>query len=118
MEGQVIIRAATATDIPAIWRLLHNEGRSMADGAIAATLPQLYILARGTKLVGVYCAGQGEEGARAWAAVHPLFGERLVEEIMALTVNGLLADNCAGSCGVRKWIFSSTSRRSSLSISS
>jgi hypothetical protein len=118
MEGQVIIRSATAADIPAIWRLLHSEGRTMDDGVIAAALARLYVLARGKTLVGVYHAGRRDGGAQVWAAVHPLFGERLVEEIMALTVNGLLADNFADNCGVREWSFSSTSRRSSLSISS
>ncbi len=118
MDGQVIIRTATAADIPAIWRLLHSEGRTMDDGAIAAALARLYVLARGATLIGVYHAGRGDGGVPAWAAVHPLFGERLVEEILALTVNGLLADNCASTCGVKEWNFSSTSRPSSLSISS
>lgn len=114
-DAEIIVRAATADDVPAIRRLLHCEGRNMDDGAIAADLASFYVLAQGVKLLGVYC--RGKDGAPAWTAVHPLFGQRLVEEILARAVNGLISEDLPRRSGVREWSFSSTRERIFRSIS-
>jgi len=92
MEKEFItVRAATTADIPEMWGLLHCEGRSLDEGDIAAELESFYVLSRGTALLGVYFGGAGG-GSAAWAAVHPLFGQDMVEDIMAKAVNGLIID--------------------------
>lgn len=113
---EIIIRAAEKDDVPAIRRLLHCEGRFMGDEAIAADLASFFVMTQGAKLVGVYCRGMG--GSPAWAAVHPLFGQQMVEEILAKTVNGFYIASLPRGSGVREWSFSLTSRRSFRSISS
>ncbi|MDR7867857.1 MAG: hypothetical protein RIN56_13695 [Sporomusaceae bacterium] len=115
MEKEFItVRAARRADIPGMWRLLHCEGRCLDEAAIAAGLGNFYVLTRGPKLLGVYNAGD----AAGWTAVHPLFGQDLVEDIMAKAVNGLLKINEPGICGVKEWSFNLTRRRSFPSISS
>ncbi len=113
--GEIIIRAAKIDDVPSIRRLLHCEGRVMDDGAIAADLASFYVLAQGAKLLGAY--RRGCCGSPAWTAVHPLFGQRLVEEILAGAVNGLMTEGLPRHSGVREWSFSLTGRRSFRSIS-
>lgn len=115
MEKEFItVRAASWADIPGMCRLLHCEGRYLDEAAIAAGLGNFYVLTRGPELLGVYDAGE----AAGWTAVHPLFGQNLVEEIMVKAVNGLLNINEPSSCGVKEWSFSLTRRRSFPSISS
>jgi hypothetical protein len=84
------IRSATNGDIPAIWRLLHSDGRSTDDAAIASELPHFYLLFQGTKLLGVYRDGSSQRQPDYWAAVHPLYSQGLVEDILHKTVNGLI----------------------------
>lgn len=117
MEKEFItVRAAARVDIPGMWRLLHCEGRDLDEAAIAAGLGNFYVLSRGPELLGVYHAGAAA-GSGDWAAVHPLFGQDLVEDIMAKAVNGLLQDNEPSRCGVKEWSFSLTRRRIFPSIS-
>lgn len=114
-KAEITIRAAATADVPAIRRLLHCEGRSMDEAVIAANLASFYVLAQGMKLLGVYYCGQ--DGSPAWTAVHPLFGQRLVEEILTKAVNGLVDTDLPRRSGVREWSFSLTSGRSFRSIS-
>jgi hypothetical protein len=113
----ITVRAARRADIPGMWRLLHCEGRDLDEAAIASGLGNFYVLTRGHELLGVYRAGAMND-AVGWAAVHPLFGQDLVEDIMAKAVNGLLNSNEPSRCGVKEWSFSLTRRRSFPSISS
>jgi hypothetical protein len=116
VDGVISVRAARRTDIPGMWRLMHCEGRTADEAALAAGLRNYFVLTRGAELLGVYFRGPGGV-SRDWAVVHPLFGQQLVEEIMAKAVNGLLTENEPRSCGVTQWSFSLTRRRSSPSIS-
>ncbi len=116
-KEHITVRAARKSDISGMWRLMHCEGRDQDEGAIAASLGNFYVLTRGRELLGVYRAGAGDDTA-GWAAVHPLFGQELVEDIMARTVNGLLIGSVPSHCGVKEWSFSLTRRRSFPSISS
>lgn len=100
--GLVVIRPATSGDIADIWRLLHCEGRDMSDEDIAAILGDLYLLYQGAKLVGVY--RDSRSGEEAWASVHPLYPQGVVEEIMAEAVNGLFDDISQSRYGVCSWI--------------
>ena len=118
MEKEFItVREARSADIPGMWRLLHCEGRDLDEAALAAALGNFYVLTRGPQLLGVFHAGAMADSV-GWAAVHPLFGQELVEDIMAKAVNGLLINNVPSRCGVKEWSFSLTRRRSFPSISS
>lgn len=109
-KGAITIRAAATADVPELCRLLHCEGRDMDEGAVVAGLADFYVLAQGPKLLGAYCRRQ--DGLPAWTAVHPLFGQQLVEDILTRTVNGLIIKDLPRHCGVREWSFSLTRERS------
>lgn len=80
----ITIRPAASGDMPAVWRLLHCEGRSLSDEVIAGRPGDFFLMFQGAKLLGIYHDGV--------TTVHPLYSQGLVEEIMDRAVNGLFDD--------------------------
>jgi hypothetical protein len=82
---KIIIRPTRAADYTDIWRLLHCEGKHIAMEDLVKNAAGYFVLLQDEKLVGVY-------QAPADVAVHPLYPQTLVEDVMRKTVKGLLVD--------------------------
>jgi hypothetical protein len=79
------IRRAEAEDVESIWQLLHAEGKAWDVDRISASLPQLFVLAYGTKIIGVlygmlHTAGKLEV---SWIVTHPMFPENPVQIVLS-----------------------------------
>lgn len=88
VQDVIIIRKAEAADAESLWRILHAEGRQWDMERIHANLPQLFVLACGTKIIGVLhgkrrAAGKAEV---AWIAAHPMFPENPVQLILSQAI--------------------------------
>lgn len=84
----IIIRRAQGKDSREIWRLLHSEGRHVSIKEITEKPEHYYVLLHGTKLLGVF-ADRDRAGQNRWVEVHPLYPQKLVEDVMVKVVNGL-----------------------------
>jgi hypothetical protein len=78
----IIIRQGRKADESAVWRLLHAEGRQDCLAEFAGNPEGSFVLLKGEKLLGVYL-GTGS------VAVHPLYSENLVGDVLTKTVAGL-----------------------------
>jgi hypothetical protein len=84
----IVIRQAQCKDVHDIWHLLHSEGCYMNVNEIAERPERFYLMLHGTRLLGV-CNIWSKEEKPWWVAVHPLFPQKLIEEIMVKAVNGV-----------------------------
>ena len=75
------IRSATEDDVSAIYRLQFCEGWPLDRSEIARNLRQLYVMEKETRLIGVHLAAKNRTPLYA-PAVHPLFPQKAVEEVL------------------------------------
>ena len=75
------IRHAKETDVRNIYRLQFNEGWLLSASEIARNLQQLYVMENEARLIGVHLAAQNR-APRYAPAVHPLFPQKTVEEML------------------------------------
>lgn len=85
MEKDVIvIRRAEAQDVESIWQVLHAEGKQWDTNEININLPHLFVLAYGTKIIGVLYGLMNPRGKLKvfWTVTHPMFPENPVKIVM------------------------------------
>jgi N-acetylglutamate synthase-like GNAT family acetyltransferase len=75
------IRHANEADVPNIYRLQFNEGWLLSASEVARNLQQLYVMEKEARLIGVHLAAQNRAPLYA-PAVHPLFPQKTVEEML------------------------------------
>lgn len=75
------IRPANVDDVSAIYRLQFCEGWMLERSEIARTLQQLYVMEKENQLIGVHLAAKNRTPLYA-PAVHPLFPQKAVEEVL------------------------------------
>lgn len=85
-EDIIIIRPARAADYMDIWRLLACEGKYIAMEELVKSAGGYFILLKDEKLLGTY-------QSPCSVAVHPLYSQTLVEDLMLKAVGGLLAED-------------------------
>jgi len=81
----IIIRPGRKEDRADIWRLLHCEGKAAKE---ELSSEGCFVLIKGEKMLGVFI---GESDV----AVHPLYSQVLVEDILVKSVTGLLDTACS-----------------------
>lgn len=84
----IVIRRAHKADILDIWHLFHAEGIALSVGDVEERLDNCYVVERGTKVLGAYNHSDGQQPELI--AVHPLYPQKVVEDIMIKVVNNLL----------------------------
>lgn len=91
----VIIRSAQKEDIEMIWDLFHANCRNWTGQQIEYNLPQLFVLLKSDKLLGVL-HGEFKPGTRTifWVEIHPLYPEKILREVM---IQGLCGAQIGGS---------------------
>ena len=52
-DGAIVMRRAESDGVESIWRILHAEGKQWDIDKININLPNLFVLAYGTKIIGV-----------------------------------------------------------------
>jgi len=75
------IRSANEEDVAAIYRLQFCEGWLLDRSEIARNLRQLYVMEKETRLIGIHLAAKNRTPLYA-PAVHPLFPQKAVEEVL------------------------------------
>lgn len=75
------IRHAKETDVPHIYRLQFNEGWLLSASEVARNLQRLYVMEKEARLIGVHLAAKNRAPLYA-PAVHPLFPQKTVEEML------------------------------------
>jgi hypothetical protein len=83
-ENIIIIRPARAADYMDIWRLLACEGKHIAMEELVKSAGGYFVLLKDEKLLGTYQSSCS-------VAVHPLYSQTLVENVMLKAITGLLA---------------------------
>jgi N-acetylglutamate synthase-like GNAT family acetyltransferase len=84
----IVIRQAHNEDVRDIWHLLHSEGCHIHADEIAEEPERFYLMLHGTRLLGV-CDNWDRGEKPRWVAVHALFPQKFIEEIMVKAVNGV-----------------------------
>jgi len=80
-KASLWIRHAHEDDILNIYRLQFNEGWLLERSEIARNLQQLYVMEKENQLIGVHLAAKNRTPLYA-PAVHPLFPQKAVEEVL------------------------------------
>lgn len=93
-DQSIVFRAVDAGDITHVRRLLHADSRCWDENIIAANLGKLYLLScqskQRDKVLGVLCGSCASgEPVIDWIAVHPIYPEKMIREIMAQEFQGL-----------------------------
>jgi hypothetical protein len=80
----IVIRRAEAQDVEFIWQILHAEGKQWNINEININLPHLFVLAYGTKIIGVlYGLMNPMDKLKVfWIITHPMFPENPVQILM------------------------------------
>ena len=87
-KDAIIIRRADAEDVESIWQVLHAEGKQWDADRINLNLPQLFILAYGTKIIGVLCGMMAYGKLEvSWIVAHPMFPENPVQTVLYQAVS-------------------------------
>jgi len=89
-QSSLWIRHAKEADVHSIYRLQFNEGWLLSTSEIARNLQQLYVMEKEARLIGVHLAAKNKAPMYA-PAVHPLFPQKTVEEMLLRGVNLLEA---------------------------
>jgi N-acetylglutamate synthase-like GNAT family acetyltransferase len=80
-QSSLWIRHAKEADVRNIYRLQFNEGWLLSANDIARHLQQLYVMENEARLIGVHLAAKNRAPLYA-PAVHPLFPQKTVEEML------------------------------------
>lgn len=82
-DKDVVFRPAEITDMDQIWELLHAESRTMCTEEIIQKLGNILVLSCHRKIVGILYYKAGLAGHEIlWTAVHPMYSEYTVDNIM------------------------------------
>ena len=89
-DSSIIFRAADPDDIANIRQLLHANCRIWDEGSNRDHLGNLYLLICHDKLMGVLSGTCNfAKPAIDWIAVHPLYSEAMIRDIMRQEFEGL-----------------------------
>lgn len=75
------IRHAKEADVRNIYRLQFNEGWLLSSNEVARKIQQMYVMGNENRLIGVHLAAKNQSPLLA-PAVHPLFPQKTVEEML------------------------------------
>jgi hypothetical protein len=82
-NNSMVIRFAQKGDIEAIWDLLHADCRTWNQQQIDNKLDKLLVLIKNQKMLGVlYGEFKHENSTVFWVAIHPLYPEKLLQDIL------------------------------------
>lgn len=82
-DKNVVFRPAEVTDMDQIWELLHAKSRVMCTKEIIKKLGDILVLSCYEKIVGIlYYKNSIGDHEILWTAVHPMYSEYTVDNIM------------------------------------